>query len=107
LAICLDIDHELPDGGMSFGNMRLATEDTGRKFPFNDRAVSRLDNIDQAGVIGKISKHIANRVVKVHNTKILTVSSVESLILPKLIPPSGNSWSFNGSNETISPTRNA
>jgi hypothetical protein len=38
-------DHELPDGGMSFGNMRLATEDTGRKFPFNDRAVSRLDNI--------------------------------------------------------------
>jgi hypothetical protein len=48
--------------------MRLSTEDTGRKFPFNDRAVSRLDNIDQAGVIGKISKHIANRVVKVHNT---------------------------------------
>jgi hypothetical protein len=25
-------DHELPDGGMSFGNMRLSTEDTGRKF---------------------------------------------------------------------------
>jgi hypothetical protein len=68
-------DHELPDGGMSFGNMRLATEDTGRKFPFNDRAVSRLDNIDQAGVIGKISKHIANRVVKVHNTKILTAAN--------------------------------
>jgi hypothetical protein len=33
------------------------------------------DNIDQAGVIGKISKHIANRVVKVHNTKILTAAN--------------------------------
>jgi hypothetical protein len=37
-----------------------------------NRAIDRLNTIEQAGVIREISKHIANRTVKRHNNSILT-----------------------------------
>ena len=68
-------DHVLSNGSISFGSIRLETEDAGKQFPFLNRAVKRLNTIQQAGVIREISKHIANRTVKRHNTQILTTAN--------------------------------
>jgi hypothetical protein len=65
-------DHVLSNGTISFGSIRLQTDDAGKQFPFMDRAVNRLNTIEVAGVIREISKHIANRTVKRHNNSILT-----------------------------------
>ena len=68
-------DHVLSNGSISFGSIRLETEDAGKQYPFLDRSVNRLNTIEQAGVIREISKHVANRTVKSHNTKILTTAN--------------------------------
>jgi hypothetical protein len=68
-------DHVLSNGSITFGSIRLETEDAGKQYPFLNRAVKRLNTIQQAGVIREISKHIANRTVKRHNTQILTAAN--------------------------------
>jgi hypothetical protein len=68
-------DHVLSNGSISFGSIRLETEDAGKQYPFLNRAVNRLNTVQQAGVIREISKHIANRTVKRHNNKILTTAN--------------------------------
>jgi hypothetical protein len=88
----------LSNGTISFGSIRLQTDDAGKQFPFMDRAVNRLNSIEIAGVIREISKHIANRTVKRHNTQILTAMNS-----PKEIVPFDNTWSFSGSNRFKSP----
>jgi hypothetical protein len=57
----------------------LEHEDAGKQYPFLNRADKRLNTIQQAGVIREISKHIANRTVKRHNTKILTTANSGTL----------------------------
>jgi hypothetical protein len=53
-------DHVLSNGTISFGSIRLQTDDAGKQFPFMDRAVNRLNSIEVAGVIREISKHISS-----------------------------------------------
>jgi hypothetical protein len=45
-----------------------------------NRAVDRLNTIEQAGVIREISKHIANRTIKRHNNSILTAANSGVLV---------------------------
>ena len=65
-------DHVLSNGTLAFGSIRLQTDDAGKQFPFMNRAIDRLNTIEQAGVIREISKHVANRTIKRHNNSILT-----------------------------------